>query len=158
MPKKPILYAEDDKDDAYFMERAFNQAGLANELIIVPDGEQVQDYLRGAGKFTERDRYPLPCLVLLDLNMPGLSGLEILKWIRTHPAVSTIPVVVLTSSSHASDIHRAYAQGVNAYLVKPAHPEKLVDVLKTINAFWLELNQPPPDPNRFVSKKPPSPL
>jgi len=145
-----ILYVEDDKDDVFFMQRAFREAGLAGELIALPSGQQAIDYLAGDGKFAGREKHPLPCLVLLDLNMPGKSGLDVLKWIRAQPAISALPVVVLTSSKHESDIQRAYQHGANAYLLKPALPEKLADVLKTINDFWLGLNQLPPDPEKFA--------
>jgi len=150
MDKKPILYAEDDKDDVYFMERAFKEAGLANELIVVPGGQHVKDYLTGKGKFTDREQYRMPGLVLLDLKMPGISGLELLKWIRAQPAVSTIPVVMFSSSNQESDIHSAYAQGANAYLLKPARADKLSDILRRLKDFWLECNQPPPDPEGFA--------
>jgi len=139
-----ILYVEDDKDDVFFMQRAFREAGLAGELIALPSGQQAIDYLAGDGKFAGREKHPLPCLVLLDLNMPGKSGFDVLKWIRAQPAISALPVVVLTSSRDETDIQRAYQHGANAYLLKPALPEKLADVLKTINDFWLGLNQSPP--------------
>jgi CheY-like chemotaxis protein len=149
MDHKPILYVEDNKDDVYFMERAFKEAALNRELIVVSNGQDARDYLTGAGKFSDRNRHPLPCLVLMDLSMPGTSGLELLEWIRTQPAVSTILVIVFTSSNQETDIHRAYAQGANAYLLKPARPEKLGNMLKALKDFWLDLNQPPPEPNRF---------
>lgn len=144
----PILYVEDDKDDVFFMQRAFREAGVASELIVLPSGQQAIDYLAGSGKFAGHEKHPMPCLVLLDLNMPGKSGFDVLKWIRAQPAISALPVVVLTSSKHDGDIQRAYQHGANAYLLKPALPEKLAEVLKTINDFWLGLNQSPPEPGQ----------
>lgn len=143
MDAKPILYVDDSADDLFFMQQAFKELGLPNKLIGVESGQEAIDYLNRVGEFKD---WPLPRLVLLDLNMPGKSGFEVLKWIRTHPPVSTLPVVVLTSSNYDADVHRAYRLGANAYLLKPAAPEKLVGVLKTLKDFWLTLNQPPPDP------------
>ena len=117
------------------MQRAFKEAGLANELIVVPGGQHVKDYLTGKGKFTDREQYRMPGLVLLDLKMPGISGLELLKWIRAQPAVSTIPVVMFSSSNQESDVHSAYAQGANAYLLKPARADKLSDILRRLKDF-----------------------
>jgi CheY-like chemotaxis protein len=138
---KPILYAEDEQDDSYFMTRAFAQADISNPLIIVRDGQEALDYCNGTGRYSNRDEYPLPCLLLLDLNLPKKSGLEVLKWIRNEPLVSTLPVIVLTSSLQDADIHRAYVQGANAYLVKPAKPDELVAMAKTIKDFWLSQNR-----------------
>src|SRR3954468_16630522 len=125
---KPILYAEDEPDDVFFMQRAFRQAGIEHPLLAVRDGAEAIAYLSGKGKYSNRDAYPLPRLVLLDLNMPESSGFDVLNWIRSTPAVSTLPVLVLTSSSHPSDIERASLLGANGYLVKPGKPERLVDV------------------------------
>src|SRR5438105_4593110 len=119
MQIKPILYAEDEENDAFFMQRAFQQAGILNPLVVVADGKRAIDYLSGGGPYANRDEHPLPCLVLLDLNIPIKSGLEVLKWIRSQPSLSTLPVVVVTSSTQDSDIHRAYIMGTNSYLVKP---------------------------------------
>jgi CheY-like chemotaxis protein len=141
MKIKPILYVEDEEDDAFFVKRAFDQAGIVNPLIVVSDGQEAIDYCAGSGRYKNRDEYPLPCLVLLDLNIPKKSGLEVLKWIRTQPSVSTLPVLVITSSSQHSDIHRAYLQGANAYLVKPSKSNELVEMVKAIKDFWLIQNR-----------------
>ncbi|HEY3863511.1 MAG TPA: response regulator [Verrucomicrobiae bacterium] len=140
---RPILYAEDEENDAFFMERAFNEAKIAHPLVVVPNGQEAIDYLDGIGAYADRARFPLPCLLLLDLNMPLKSGLDVLKWIRNQPAISTLPVIVLTSSLQDADIHRAYAQGANAYLVKPSAPNELVHMVKTIREFWLTQNRTP---------------
>jgi len=134
---KPILYAEDEQDDVIFMERAFRQAGIEHPLHTVSDGGEVIAYLCGKGKYGNRDEYPMPGLVLLDLDMPETSGFDVLKWIRSTPAVSTLPVLVLTSSSQPSDIERASLLGANGYLVKPGKPERLVDVVKAFKDYWL---------------------
>jgi CheY-like chemotaxis protein len=121
-----ILYAEDDENDAFLIQRAFKQAEIPNRLVIVSDGNAAVQYLSGQGKYASREEYSLPGLVLLDLNMPGKSGLEVLKWIRSQPGISTLPVLVLTSSNQESDIHRAYLQGANGYLVKPNQPDEML--------------------------------
>ncbi len=137
MQLKPILYAEDEEDDAFFMQRAFQQADIPNRLIIVPDGQSAIDYLSGTGHEAEGKERVLPCLVLLDLNLPIKSGLEVLKWIRTCPSVSAVPVICVTSSTQDSDIHRAYIMGANSYLVKTAKSDKLLVMVKAIKDYWL---------------------
>ena len=140
MNLKPILYAEDEENDVFFLERAFKQAGIATPLVIVSDGQAAIDYCLGRDRYTNRNEYPLPCLLLLDLNMPKKSGMEVLKCIREEPNVRTLPVIILTSSLQDSDIHRAYLNGANAYLVKPPKPEGLVVMAKAIQDFWLSQN------------------
>jgi len=143
MERKPILYAEDDDNDTVLVARAFQQAALANPLVVVPNGDEAIDYLSGAGRYSDRARHPLPCLALIDLNMPGKTGLEVLKWIRGRPPIRTLPVLILTSSTHESDVKNAYLQGANGYLVKPGGPAELLAMVKAIRDFWLEQNRPP---------------
>lgn|GEM_PF-240968 len=138
---KPVLYAEDEEDDVFFMRRAFTDAGIRNPLVIVPNGQEAIDYLLGAGRYSSRDECPLPCLLLLDLKLPKKSGMEVLHWIRTESAISTLPVVILTSSPQDADIQHAYFQGANAYLVKPSAPEELVRMASAIQGFWLTENR-----------------
>jgi CheY-like chemotaxis protein len=129
----PILYAEDEENDAFFLGRAFQHAGVANPLVVVRDGQQAIDYC-AAG-------HTVPCLVLLDLNMPKKSGLEVLSWIRKESPMPTLPIIVLTSSLQNADIHRAYAEGANAYLVKPSAPGELIPIAQAIKTFWLTYNR-----------------
>lgn len=150
MNTKPILYAEDEGDDVFFMQRAFQKAGLQNPLVSVPDGQAAMDYLAGVGKYADRKQYPLPCLVLLDLNMPMRTGLEVLKWIRGQAKLRTLLVVVLTSSSLDRDIDLAYKLGANAYLVKPPTPDKLAEMAGALQDFWLKLNRTPPECVKFM--------
>src|ERR1700683_619023 len=96
MNLKPILYAEDEENDAFFLQRAFVQAAVGNPLVVVRNGQEAIDYCTGSGRFSNRDEHPLPCLVLLDLNMPRISGIEVLNWIRSQPSISNLPVIVLT--------------------------------------------------------------
>src|SRR3954468_6669765 len=108
-----ILYAEDDESDAFLFKHAFKQAGIEPDLFIVPSGKAAIAYLSSAAPYNDRAKHPTPVLVLLDLNMPGISGLEVLKWIRTTPSVCRLITIVLTSSNQDRDIHRAYTQGAN---------------------------------------------
>lgn len=139
----PILYAEDDENDAFLIQRAFKQAEVRNPLVIVPDGKAAVDYLTGTGPYANREEHPLPCLILLDLKMPGKSGLEVLEWIRKQAEISILPVVMLTSSEQESDIHRAYLVGANGYLVKPNKPEEIQAMAKAIQDYWLTANRNP---------------
>jgi CheY-like chemotaxis protein len=136
-----ILYAEDEEDDAFILGRAFSRAEIKNQLVVVPGGKEAIQYLSGLGEYADRTRHPHPCLVLLDLNMPATSGIDVLKWIRSTPSTTTLPVIVLTSSSQDSDVHRAYILGANGYIVKPSNLEDLVVMAKSIKDFWLAQNR-----------------
>jgi CheY-like chemotaxis protein len=158
MSLAPVLYAEDEENDAFLMERAFLKAGVANPLQVVIDGAAAIRYLSGVDEFSDRSKYPLPCLLLLDLNLPRHSGLEVLEWTRGQPALSGMPIVILTSSSQDRDIGSAYSLGANGYLVKPPSSERLIELVTGLRNVclvpggqtqgWLELkgNQPPPPP------------
>jgi CheY-like chemotaxis protein len=139
----PILYAEDDENDAFLIQRAFKQEVVRNPLVIIPDGKAAIDYLTGTDPYANREEHPLPCLILLDLKMPGKSGLEVLEWIRHQPGISILPVVMLTSSDQESDIHRAYLLGANGYLVKANKPEEILAMVKAIKDYWLTVNRNP---------------
>lgn len=140
---RPILYAEDDENDVFFMQRAFKRADIPNPLCVVNDGREAVEYLAGEGGFADRDQHPMPCLVLLDLSMPRLTGHDVLKWIRAQPMTLALPVIVLTSSNQDSDIDRAYAEGANGFLIKPGRPEELVSMVRGIRSYWLEHNRAP---------------
>jgi CheY-like chemotaxis protein len=141
MTNRPILYAEDDENDAFLTNLAFEKAEILNPLVVVSDGKAAMEYLAGAGKYSNRTEYPLPCLVLLDIKMPHASGLEVLKWIRCQPNACTVPVLMLTSSNQDSDIHRAYLLGANGFLIKPSRPDEMLVMAKGIRDFWLVLNR-----------------
>jgi CheY-like chemotaxis protein len=133
---RTILYAEDDSDDAFFMQRAFRAARRQEALQIVSDGEQAIAYLAGTGVFADRQQHPLPALLLLDINMPICTGLDVLKWLRGQDAWATLPVVMLTSSSLEADMNRALALGASRYLVKPGHPDKLVELVRSLEEYF----------------------
>lgn len=138
-----ILLVEDDPNDVFLMQRAFRHAEIPNQLHIVGDGDKAIDYLSGTGPYSDREKYPLPSLVLLDLKLPFRSGLEVLEWIRSQPDLRRLIVVVFTSSGESSDIAKAYDLGVNSYMVKPASPQVLIDLVKTIRSYWMTYNNPP---------------
>lgn len=142
---KPILLVEDNEDDIFLMKRAVKSANMINPLIIVTDGQQAVDYLSGAGEYSDRTEYPLPCLLLLDMKLPYRNGLDVIKWIRQESSLQTLLVVFLTSSPREMDIAEAYRLGANAFLVKPPSVEKLTDMLKALRNFWITHNQDPPD-------------
>lgn len=140
---KPILLVEDDQNDVFFMRQALKKSGVTVPLQVATDGQQAIDYLSGAGAFANREEFPLPQLVLLDLKLPYIMGLDILKWIRNNPVLK-FPILVLTSSRNEADITQAYHLGANAYLVKPNANADLVELVRSISAFWLTHNTPAP--------------
>lgn len=143
LEQSTILLAEDDENDILLMQRAFARAHLANPLQVVRDGEEAFSYLKGIGRYADRSKYPLPCMLLLDLKMPKHSGFEVLEWIRQESPISRLIVVILTVSNQTPDINRGYDLGANAYLVKPPDIEGLLTMLRTVQGYWLYLNQFP---------------
>ena len=143
MAPKVILYAEDDPDDVVLLQRACKKAGVSLRVSIVNDGYEAINYLSGSGKYADRDQFPLPALVLLDIHMPRRSGLDVLKWIREHPALDILVVLMFTSSDLELDVYSSYRLGANGYLVKPSSPARLVELVKALNDFWLNFNQLP---------------
>ncbi len=138
-----ILLVEDDPDDVFFLEEAFKQLGMADALRVARDGEEAVDYLLGQAAYADRRRYPLPSLILLDLNIPRKTGLEVLEWCRRQPELKRIPIVVLTSSQSNDDVSRAYDLGANSYLVKPIDSGAQLEMVKAIRTYWLGLNITP---------------
>jgi CheY-like chemotaxis protein len=138
-----ILLVEDDDNDVLFMKMAMETSGVLNPLQVAAHGRQAIEYLSGANKYANRQVYPLPCLVLLDLKLPYVPGLEVLRKMREDPSMKEIIVIILTSSQEESDIHAAYCLGINAYVVKPPSIEQLQDLTKAIRDFWLVYNVPP---------------
>ena len=128
--QQTILLVEDNEDDVFIMQNAFRRASVPNPLQVVGDGDQAIAYLQGEGMYSDRQRYPLPIVILLDLNMPRKNGLEILGWLRQQPGLKRAAVHILTASSRQADIERAFDLGANAYIVKPSKVEALVEMLK----------------------------
>ena len=138
---RALLLVEDNEDDVFLMKRALKEARIANSLYVVEDGQEAMDYLGGADKFADRDTYPMPAVVFLDLKLPLISGHDVLAWIRRQKEFESLVVIVLTSSNEASDLSRCYALGANSYLVKPPTPQQLEDLAKAFKWYWLEYNQ-----------------
>jgi CheY-like chemotaxis protein len=132
-----ILYAEDEADDVFFLGRAFELAGLLHTLTAVPDGEQAIEYLAGGGVFSDRAQCPLPNLVLLDINMPKQSGLDVLAWLRGEPHLKSLPALIFTSSSRPEDLEKARQLGADDYLLKPSNPRNLVELVRALDERWL---------------------
>lgn len=124
-----ILLAEDDSNDLVLLDVAFEKAGMEEQLRVVRDGKEVQDYLQGAGRFQDRETYPLPSLVLLDLRLPRVNGLEVLRWIREQTSFQGLPVVILTGSREERQQIKAYALGASKCLPKPLMFKDLVDLV-----------------------------
>ena len=134
-----ILMADDDADDRMFAKDALDEAKLVNDLHFVEDGEELMDYLRHQGKYSELNGSPKPGLILLDLNMPRKDGREALKEIKEDNELKRIPVVVLTTSKAQEDIYRTYDLGVSSYITKPVSFDGLVDIMKTLSRYWFEI-------------------
>lgn len=132
-----ILVAEDEESDAWLLEHAFARAGLHHRLVVLHDGQEAVAYLGGAGPYTDRKLHPLPSLMLLDLKMPRMNGFDVLAWMRKHPDLQALPVVVLSSSSLESDVAQARQMGARDYVVKPHEFSRLVELVRDINQRWL---------------------
>ncbi len=142
MAQKDILLVEDNPDDVELTRLAFEEANVANRMIVVRDGAEALDYLFARGQYAGRDPQELPSIVLLDLNLPKLDGREVLQAIRAEPATRELPVVVLTTSAEPFDVEASYALGVNSYIQKPVDFEQFVGAVRQVGLYWLVLNQP----------------
>ena len=136
-----ILLVDDDENDVVIMTMALRKVGLTCSLCVARDGREAQEYLSGTGKFSDRQAYPLPYLILMDLKLPRVMGLEVLKWLRARPEFDSTIVLVLSSSPMPDDIQCAYHLRANAYLVEPSGLEKLHGMAQTIKDFWYIQNQ-----------------
>jgi CheY-like chemotaxis protein len=143
LQNKTILLVEDSPDDAELTRRALKKANLGNALDVVTDGAAALEYLFGTGEYAANPR-PMPCLVLLDINLPKLDGHEVLKRIRTDARTHTLPVVMLTSSREESDLLSSYEQGCNSYVKKPVDFGEFVEAVRSLGLYWVLINEPPP--------------
>jgi CheY-like chemotaxis protein len=141
-----ILLVEDDPNDVLLIQRAFRKTGLANALKVVSNGDEAIDYLRGNAPYDNREQFPLPYLMLLDLKMPGTDGFEVLRWARGEPELKRLLIVVLTSSNLQADVDRAYELGANSYLVKPVEYDEMANLIQRFDAYWTEINRIPSAP------------
>jgi len=138
-----ILIAEDREDDILLIQKAFERAKLTTAFQIVRDGEETIAYLSGSGKYSNRDEYPLPWLVLMDLKMPRVDGFEVLKWVRKVSGLKSLIVVVLTSSEQLRDVNKAYELGANSFMVKQQDFENATALAELIHQYWLNHNRFP---------------
>jgi CheY-like chemotaxis protein len=138
-----ILLVEDDPNEIFLTQRAFRKANINVSLQVIYDGDSAIAYLAGTEKYADRSLYPLPKLILLDLKLPCRSGHEILAWLRQHPQLKILPVVIFTSSREPGDVNLAYELGANSYLVKPSGLRALSKMVETLSLYWLVDNEPP---------------
>ena len=141
---RPIMLIEDEQTDVILIRRAFEKAGVENPIQSVENGDKALAWLEGIGEYQDRTNFPLPAFILLDLKLPGMGGLQLLKWIRSRKDLRLIPVVVLTNSADAVDVRSAYEAGANSYLLKPADRNEIYRVIDIIQQYWLEHNVSPP--------------
>lgn len=142
MSEKVILLVEDNPNDEELTTRALRRAKIVNEIIVARDGEEAVDFLLGEGKHAGRDLSHMPAVILLDLKLPKLSGLEVLHRLRANAATKLIPTVILTSSSEEEDMLKSYKSGANSYVCKPVEFEAFVEVVSQLGLYWMLLNQP----------------
>jgi two-component system response regulator len=143
---KVILLVEDNSTDEKLTLMAFKKSGIANETIVARDGVKALDYLFGTGEHAGRDISVTPTVMLLDLNLPRVNGLEVLRRVRGDERTRSLPVVMLTASKEEEDVVRSYSLGANAYVRKPVDFTEFVEAARTIGLFWLLLNEAPPSP------------
>ncbi len=143
MQSLPILLVEDDASDVFLLQRALSKAQITNQLTVVNNGEEGLAYLKGEGRFADRAKHPFPGMVLLDIKMPRLDGLELLSIIRSDPQLRRLVVIMLSSSGEQRDVNRAFELNANSYLVKPGKLDGMTQILETVKNYWLGMNQYP---------------
>jgi two-component system response regulator len=140
-----ILLVEDNRMDIELTLDAFHEAKLLNTIHVASTGQEALDYLFGRGKYADRNAFPPPNLILLDLKLPGIDGFEVLRQIKSTPILKRLPVVILTSSKEEGDLALSYDRGANSYLVKPVSFDGFLGVVRQIEGYWLSLNVAPPE-------------
>ncbi len=141
--KKIILLVEDNPDDEELTLRALKLSRVLNEVIVVRDGEEALDYIFGTGNYSNREAYILPQVVLLDLKLPKLSGLDVLERVRANPSTQLLPIVILTSSNEEEDILSSYRLGANSYVRKPVEFQRFAEAVQQLGLYWMLINQAP---------------
>ena len=140
---KHILFVDDSPRDTKLALAAFTEYKLANPVVTLEDGEEALDYLYRRGRFADRDKEQ-PAFIILDLKMPKVDGLEVLRQVKSDPVLRAIPVVIMTSSREEQDLVNGYEAGVNSYVVKPVKFQEFVEAVKRVGGYWAALNEPPP--------------
>jgi CheY-like chemotaxis protein len=140
---RTILLVEDESSDAALLLRGFEKAKVLNPIIHLTNGDEALGYLAGVRQYADRRKYPLPALILLDLKLPGMTGIQLLQWMRVQGEIKRIPVVVLTSNDDPDTINAAYDLGANSYLVKPGNNAEIARMVEAIQRYWVKLNEPP---------------
>ena len=144
MQKKVILMVEDNPDDVELILRAFKKNNITNDVVVVGDGQEAIDYLFFTGKYANCDKEILPAVVLLDIKLPKVDGIEVLRKIRSNESTKLLPVVILTSSKEEKDLAGGYKSGCNSYVRKPIEFSEFVEAVRQLGMYWLLLNEPPP--------------
>jgi CheY-like chemotaxis protein len=144
MPTKTLLLVEDNLSDVELTKRALSREHIANEMVVAGDGQEALDYLLGKGGVVGPETAPLPTLVLLDLKLPRVDGLTVLRAIRKNERTRRLPVVILTSSNEEQDVAASYDLGVNSYIRKPVDFLQFAEAIRTLGLYWLVMNEPPP--------------
>jgi len=144
MRKKIILLVEDNPDDELLAIRALEKNNIMNEVVVARDGAEALDYLFGAGAYTGRDMSMMPQIILLDLKLPKIDGLEVLRRLRNNERTKLLPVVVLTSSKEDRDLTECYSLGANSYIRKPVNFAQFTEAIRQLGLYWLVLNESPP--------------
>jgi CheY-like chemotaxis protein len=140
---KVILVAEDEANDRFFINRAFRDCGAGHRVIFVTDGEQAIHYLAGQPPFDDREQFPLPALLIVDVKMPRMTGFDVIVWVRAHPEWQCLPVLVLSSSTLEQDVQRAYELTANTYLAKPPTYTTLTKAVEELCQYWFMRSQLP---------------
>src|SRR6266850_4717449 len=138
-----ILLVEDRNDDVYLVRHALSKADVHNPFLVVENGEEALAYLEGFGKYRNRDEFPMPDIMLLDLKMPRMDGYEVLRQVRAKPEFKSLRIIVLTSSEDLNDVNKAYELGANSFLVKPLEFENYAAMMRTLSSFWLHHSRDP---------------
>ena len=144
---RTILLVEDNPDDEELTLRALARNNIGNQVVVVRDGQEAIDWLEGSGTYVGRNAADVPALILLDLKLPKVDGLEVLRRVRSNPRTAIIPVVILTSSKEDRDRASGYQGGANSYVQKPVDFTSFVDAVRQLGMYWLMLNEPPPSPS-----------
>lgn len=150
MQRKIILLVEDNPDDVELTLHALKRNNITNEIVVAEDGKEALDYLFGEGAYAGRDVSKTPILILLDINLPKLNGIEVLKRIRSDERTRLLPTVILTSSNEEQDLVNGYSLGANSYIRKPVDFNQFAEAIRQIGLYWLVLNEPPPIKHRHI--------